>query len=36
MPELKQALSALGVRVTDQEVRQMFSAIDINSNDLIE
>lgn len=32
--ELKQALSALGVPVTDQEARQMFSAIDADSNSL--
>lgn len=30
--ELKQALGALGVTVSDQEARQMFSAIDIDSN----
>ncbi len=29
--ELKQALCALGVNITDQEARQMFSAIDIDS-----
>jgi Ca2+-binding EF-hand superfamily protein len=29
--ELKQALGALGVSVSDQEARQMFSAIDIDS-----
>jgi len=31
MSELKQALGALGVTVSDQEARQMFSAIDIDS-----
>jgi hypothetical protein len=31
--ELKQALCALGVNVTDQEARQMFSAIDIDSKE---
>lgn len=30
-PELKQALQALGVQVSEQEARQMFSAIDIDS-----
>ncbi|CAF0945556.1 unnamed protein product [Adineta steineri] len=34
--ELKQALGALGVKVTDQEARQMFSAIDIDKNGRIE
>ncbi|UJR35638.1 hypothetical protein I4U23_028388 [Adineta vaga] len=34
--ELKQALTALGVTVTDQEARQMFSAIDIDRNGRIE
>ena len=29
--ELKQALSALGVSINDQEARQMFSAIDADS-----
>ena len=29
--ELKQALRALGVSITDEEARQMFSAIDIDS-----
>ncbi len=29
--ELKQALSALGVNMSDEEARQMFSAIDIDS-----
>ncbi|CAF0719920.1 unnamed protein product [Rotaria sordida] len=36
LPELKQALSALGVRVNDHEARQMFSAIDIDKNGRIE
>lgn len=31
MSELKRALAALGVTVNDQEARQMFSAIDIDS-----
>jgi hypothetical protein len=29
--ELKQALGAMGVNMTDQEARQMFSAIDVDS-----
>ena len=29
--ELKQAMDAMGVQMTDQEVRQMFSAIDSDS-----
>jgi Ca2+-binding EF-hand superfamily protein len=33
VPELKQALAALGVTITDQEARQMFSAIDVDSKD---
>jgi Ca2+-binding EF-hand superfamily protein len=33
---LKQALNALGVNVTDQEARQMFSAIDIDSKKKIQ
>jgi Ca2+-binding EF-hand superfamily protein len=32
MSELKQALNALGVQLTDQEARQMFSAIDVDRN----
>ena len=31
--ELKSALGALGVTVSDQEARQMFSAIDIDSKE---
>ncbi len=34
--ELKQALSALGVNVSDQEARQMFSAIDVDSKNFKE
>jgi len=34
--ELKQALTALGVNVTEQEARQMFSAIDIDSKKKIQ
>ncbi len=30
--ELKQALCAMGVNVTDQEACQIFSAIDVDSN----
>ncbi len=30
--ELKQALGAMGVNLTDQEARHMFSAIDVDSN----
>jgi len=33
--ELKQALSALGVNVSDQEAKQMFSAIDIDSKNIL-
>jgi len=33
---LKQALSALGVNVSDQEARQMFSAIDVDSKNFKE
>ncbi len=29
--ELQQVLGAMGVNVTDQEVQQMFSAIDVDS-----
>ncbi len=32
--ELKQALCAMGVNVTEQEARQMFSAIDVDSKKL--
>jgi Ca2+-binding EF-hand superfamily protein len=32
--ELKQALCAMGVNVTEQEARQMFSAIDADSKKL--
>ena len=31
MIELKQSLSALGVNVNDQQVKQIFSAIDVDS-----
>ncbi len=30
--ELKQALGAMGVNITDQEAQEMFSAIDVDSN----
>ncbi|UJR10269.1 hypothetical protein I4U23_014476 [Adineta vaga] len=34
--ELKQSLSALGVNVNDQQVKQIFSAIDVDKNGRIE
>lgn len=36
MTELKQALTALGVSVSDHEARQMFAAIDLDSKNIEE